>query len=119
MIKLDNFTKICNVSDLPNKRGRKFILDDDTEIAVFRVYEKVYAVINTCPHNQSHVMYDGYIDEDLYLACPIHGWQFHLETGETPPFCTDLGAKLETFNVKIENGEVWVEAKKKKKKWML
>jgi NAD(P)H-dependent nitrite reductase small subunit len=115
----DDFIKICKLSDLRNKRGRKFTINDGTEIAVFKVGEKVYAVLNTCPHNQSHVMYDGYIDDDLYLACPIHGWQFHLETGETPPHCEDLGAKLETFDVKIENGEVWVEMKTKKKKWMI
>ena len=115
---MNNYQKICKLSDLRNKRGSKFTLRDGTDIAVFKVGEKVYAVINTCPHNQSHVMYDGYIDEDLYLACPIHGWQFHLETGETPLHCTDLGAKLETFDVKIENGNVWVEVKKKKKKWM-
>lgn len=115
---MKDYTKICKLSDLRNKRGRKFNLEDDTEIAVFKVDEKVYAVLNTCPHNQSHVMYDGYVDEDLYLACPVHGWQFHLETGETPLHSVDLGAKLETFDVKIENGEVWVEVKKKKKKWM-
>ena len=115
---MSRYQKVCSLSDLRNKRGRKFIIDDDIEIAVFKVDNKVYAVLNTCPHNQSHVMYDGYIDEDLYLACPVHGWQFHLETGETPPQCADLGAKLEIFNVKIENGDVWVEAKKKKKRWM-
>lgn len=113
----NDYQKICKLSDLPNKRGRLFTIEDGTEIAVFKVDAKVYAVINTCPHNQSHVMYDGYIDEDLYLACPIHGWQFHLETGETPPHCTDLGAKLEIFDVKIEDGWVWVETKQKKK-WM-
>lgn len=117
-MKIENYIRICNIKDLPNKRGRKFAIDDGTEIAVFKVGENVYAVLNTCPHNQSHVMYDGYIDENLYLACPIHGWQFHLETGATPPQSTDLGAKLETFNVKIENAEVWIELKKKKKKWM-
>ncbi|HEY3250104.1 MAG TPA: nitrite reductase small subunit NirD [Ignavibacteria bacterium] len=115
---MEDFQKICRITDLPNKRGRKFTVND-RDIAVFRVYEKVFAVINICPHNQSQVMYDGYIDENLYLACPIHGWQFHLRTGETPPECTDLAAKLETFDVKIVDDEVWVEVKKKKKKWML
>jgi nitrite reductase/ring-hydroxylating ferredoxin subunit len=64
-------------------------------------------------------MYDGYIDEDLYVACPIHGWQFHLKTGYTPPLCKEYSSKLDTFDVKIVDDEVWVEVKKKKKKWML
>jgi NAD(P)H-dependent nitrite reductase small subunit len=111
------FIKICRVSDLPNRRGRKFKLTDETDIAVFKVAEKIYAVSNICPHNQSEFMYDGYVDEELYLACPIHGWQFSLESGKVPPGCTGLSAKLETYKVKIENDEVWVEVKEKKKKW--
>ena len=112
-----NFKKICKISDLPNRRGRKFTIDEETDIAVFRVAEKIYAVSNVCPHNQSNVMYDGYLDEELYVACPIHGWQFNLETGKVPPECKGLSATLETYEVKIENEEVWVEVKEKKKKW--
>ncbi|MBL8016633.1 MAG: nitrite reductase small subunit NirD [Ignavibacteria bacterium] len=112
-----NFKRICKVSDLPNRRGRKFTIAEDTDIAVFRIADKVYAVSNVCPHNQAQVLYDGYVDEGLYLACPIHGWQFHLETGKVPAECKGLSATLETYNVKIENDEVWVEVKVKKKRW--
>jgi NAD(P)H-dependent nitrite reductase small subunit len=112
-----NYIKICNTNDLPNRRGRKFTIAEDTDIAVFKVKGEVFAVSNVCPHNHSEVMYDGYIDENLYVACPIHGWQFHLQTGEVPPECKGLSAKLETYNVKIENDEIWVEVKEKKKKW--
>lgn len=114
----NRFIRLCKVSDLPNRRGRKFKLTDETDIAVFKVAEKIYAVSNICPHNQSQFMYDGYVDEELYLACPIHGWQFHLETGTVPPDCRGLSAKLETYEIKIENEEVWVEVKEKKKKWL-
>jgi NAD(P)H-dependent nitrite reductase small subunit len=113
---MGEFIKICNVNALANKRGAKYTLEDD-DIAVFKVGDKVYAVSNICPHNHSQVMYDGFVDENLYLACPIHGWQFHLETGEVPPECTGFSATLETYNVKVENDEVWVETKEKKKKW--
>jgi 3-phenylpropionate/trans-cinnamate dioxygenase ferredoxin subunit len=111
------YKKICSISDLPNRRGRKFTIAEDTDIAVFRVGENIYAVSNVCPHNQAQVLYDGYVDDELYLACPIHGWQFHLETGKVPAECKGLSATLETYNVKIENDEVWVEVKVKKKKW--
>ena len=92
-----NFKKICKVSDLPNRRGKKFTI--------------------VCPHNQSNVMNEGYLDESLFVACPIHGWQFSLETGKVPPECKGLSATLETYEVKIENDEVWIEVKEKKKKW--
>lgn len=112
-----NFKKICKLSDLPNRRGRKFTIAEDTDIAIFRIIDKIYAVSNVCPHNQSNVLHDSYLDEALYIACPIHGWQFSLETGKVPPECKGLSATLETYNVKIENEEVWVEVKEKKKKW--
>lgn len=113
---MDHYQKICTIDELPNRKGRKFIIDD-IEIAVFKINGKVYAVSNTCPHNQSKFMYDGYVDENLYLSCPIHGWQFHLETGKTPPECKELSSKLETYNIKIINNELWVEVKRTKKKW--
>jgi len=111
---LEKYTKICKVSEIPeNKRGRKFELEDGTEIAVFKVAEKFYAVMNTCPHNQTHVLYEGKI-EDLYLECPVHGWRFNLETGMTHPECPELSSKLEIFKTKVENDELFVEVKRKK-----
>ncbi len=111
---MGDFVKICSIGDLPNKHGRKFLLDEDTEIAVFKIDGKAYAVENTCPHNQSHVMDEGFVDENLYLACPIHGWQFHLETGKIPVNDEGFSGRLRVFNTKIENGEVWIEKKKKR-----
>jgi nitrite reductase/ring-hydroxylating ferredoxin subunit len=107
------FIKICKESDIPNnRRGKLFIVGDDAEVAVFKVNGKIYVVSNVCPHNHSNVMYEGYVDEGLYVACPIHGWQFSLETGLVPPHCTELSAKLENYKTKIENGDLYVEAKK-------
>ncbi len=114
---MGGFIKICKMSDLPNRRGRKFQFDEDTEIALFNIDGKVYAAENTCPHNQSHVMHEGIVDDKLLLACPIHGWQFDLQTGEVPPNDEGFSGKLRIYNVKIEDGEVWVEKKKQKFKF--
>ena len=112
---MDKYIKICNVSEIPdNRRGRKFELEDGTEIAVFKVEGKFYAVINTCPHNQTHMLYDGKI-EDLYLECPVHGWRFNLETGMTHPDCQELSSKLQIYKTKVENDELYVEVKQKSK----
>lgn len=113
-----NYIKICKASDIPNnRRGKKFTIDEDTDIAVFKVEGKIYAVSNICPHNHSEVMFDGYVDENLYLACPIHGWAFSLETGEVPAGCTGLSAKLQVFPTKIEDDDLYIEFKKKKLKF--
>src|SRR6266542_6958927 len=111
----NKFIRVCEISEIPdNKRGRKFTLEDDTEIAVFKINGGIHAVLNTCPHNQTHMLYEGKIGDDLYLECPVHGWRFNLETGKTHPECKELSSKLEIFNTKVENGELYVEVKKKK-----
>jgi NAD(P)H-dependent nitrite reductase small subunit len=101
----DQFVKICKVSEIYNRKGRRFQLDDENEIAIFKVDEKIYAVDNICPHNHTSQIYDGYI-ENMYVACPVHGFQFHLVTGEQP---TKLGCKLRTFEVKTENEFIYVK----------
>ncbi|MEO8666204.1 MAG: Rieske 2Fe-2S domain-containing protein, partial [Ignavibacteria bacterium] len=70
----ENFVKICKESDVYRK-GRRYQLDDENEIALFKVNDKIYAVDNICPHNHTSQIYNGYI-ENLYVACPEHGFQF-------------------------------------------
>jgi len=101
----DEFVKICKVSEVYNLKGRRFQLDDENEIAIFKVCEKIYAVDNICPHNHTSRIYDGFI-ENMFVSCPVHGFQFHLETGEQP---TKMGCKLRTFEVKIIDGHVYVK----------
>lgn len=100
-----NFVKICSISEIHDRRGKKFVLDDENEIALFKVGEKFYAVDNICPHNHTSQIYDGYI-ENLYVACPVHGFQFHLETGEQP---AGKGCRLRTFELKIIDEYIYVK----------
>jgi nitrite reductase/ring-hydroxylating ferredoxin subunit len=92
----------------------RFILEDESEVAVFKVDGVVHVVSNICPHNHTNVMFEGYVDEDLYVACPIHGWQFSLKTGEVPPGCTGLSARLDVYNIKIDGDDLYIETKKRK-----
>ena len=112
---MEEFVKICNTSVLKNKRGNKFIIDDDVEIAVFKVDENYFAVSNICPHNHSPVISDGFIDNDNYVICPVHCYRFNLGTGEVPEENKELGGKLEIFKTKVIDGELWIEKKEKKK----
>jgi 3-phenylpropionate/trans-cinnamate dioxygenase ferredoxin subunit len=82
---------------------------DDVDVAVFKVENKVYALSNVCPHQHAPVIYNGFI-EDGHVACPNHGWEFDLKTGDmkTP------GKGLDIYKVKIENDEVFVKVIKKK-----
>jgi 3-phenylpropionate/trans-cinnamate dioxygenase ferredoxin component len=104
---LNEFKKICSVDELKNKEGKRFLVDD-VDIAVFKVNDEIFALSNKCPHQQTQLIYDGFI-EDNCVVCPAHGWMFDLKTGST-----QFGSKgLDVYEVKILNDEVHVKVKKK------
>lgn len=106
------FEIVCKLTDIPdNKHGKKFILSNNTDIAVFKIDGKIYAVSNICPHNQSQTLHEGRVDENLFLECPVHGWKFHLGSGETSPECPEIRSKLRTFKTQIEGEYLLVELK--------
>jgi len=108
---MEGFFKVCRLNDLSENSGKRFIVDD-VDIALFKVDGKIYALSNICPHQHSPLIYDGFL-EDGCVVCPAHGWMFNLETGKTP-----TGQKgLNSFEVMVEKGEVFVKVFKKVLKW--
>ena len=79
MKKNDGFIKVCKNSDLKEKIGRHFFVDD-VDVALFKVDGQIYALNNVCIHQKAAIIYDGFI-EDGKVECPAHGWQFDLKTG--------------------------------------
>jgi NAD(P)H-dependent nitrite reductase small subunit len=104
------FVKICEVSELFENEGKCFILDDETEIALFKVNDKIYAVDNICPHNHSPVIFSGFIERNN-VTCPVHGYKFNLKTGKQPG---RAGCILRTFEVKITDNAIYVKQPEKK-----
>lgn len=51
------------------------------EIALWRVGGRVFAAVNSCPHQHSPVLHQA-TREGLLITCPVHGWTFSLETGK-------------------------------------
>ncbi|MCX7876583.1 MAG: nitrite reductase (NAD(P)H) small subunit [Melioribacteraceae bacterium] len=111
MNELDGFQKICSISELKEKVGKRFFVDD-VDIAVFRIGNDVFAVSNVCIHQKAAIIYDGYV-EDFVVSCPAHGWQFSLRDGKM-----NFGAKgLDSYEVKIINNDVYVKVFQKKMNW--
>ncbi len=106
----NEFIKICKIDELKDRQGKRFLVDD-VDVAVFKVDDKIYALSNLCPHQKTALMYDGYI-ENGKVGCPVHGWEFDLETGK-------LGDRrgIDTYEVKIENDDVFVKVFKKEFTW--
>ena len=74
-------------------------------IAVFRQPKGVSAIVAVCSH-QNGPLGEGCIKDGL-ITCPWHGFQFDPETGAAPEPFED---RVQTHEVKIENGHVWVKA---------
>jgi nitrite reductase (NADH) small subunit len=75
----------------------------EQELALARVGDEVYAVQGHCIHLQGPLC-EGRLN-GFVLSCPWHGWQYDVRTGENE---FDRAIQLQTFEVKVENGEVKV-----------
>jgi NAD(P)H-dependent nitrite reductase small subunit len=107
----DGFKKICKVSDLREKEGKRFLVDD-VDIAVFKVDGNIYALSNICAHQHTPLIYDGFIEKSK-VVCPVHGWEFDLETGNL-----ENGRRgLKSFDVKVLDDDVYVNTEKKEFNW--
>lgn len=107
----ENYVILCKVSELTDRQGKRFIVDD-TEIALFKVDNEVYALSNICPHQHTALIYDGFIEEEC-VVCPAHGWTFDLKTGKLKTGST----RLTTFPVLIKDDNIFVKVTKRDMKW--
>lgn len=98
---------------------------DGTEVAVFRFDGSFYAVSNTCLHDGGPICRGSvhgalareitpagerdreYFSDRPAVACPWHGWEYFLDTGE---HVGDDDLALPTYDVSVEDGVVFVEA---------
>ncbi|GBD90132.1 assimilatory nitrite reductase [NAD(P)H] small subunit [bacterium BMS3Abin04] len=108
---LEGFEKICKYSDIKENGGKRFYIND-TDIAVFKSENKIFALNNVCPHQHTAHMYEGFI-EDCNVVCPAHGWEFNLATGKMP----DGRRGLRSFEIQIIDGFVFVKVIKKEFNW--
>jgi nitrite reductase/ring-hydroxylating ferredoxin subunit len=107
----DGFKKLCKLSELKEKQGSRFIVDD-IEVAVFKIDGEVFAISNVCPHQHTALLYNGFV-KDGCVVCPAHGWMFDLRTGKRPS-----GTRgIDSYPVKIINDEVFALVKAKVLKW--
>ena len=99
---MPNFVKVAMVSEL--KPGENKVVNvNGEEIALFNVNGEFFATGNTCPH-RGGPLGEGYLEGDV-VTCPWHGWRFNVKTGVSLVMPT---AKVQSYNVKVENNEVFV-----------
>ena len=102
---MDGFVDVCAVNDIEEKRAKIATIAGE-RVAVFKYDGKVSAVSNVCQH-QNGPLGEGRII-DGYITCPWHGFQYCPHDGASPAPFTE---KVPTFNVKVEDGRVFVGEK--------
>ena len=86
------------------KEGEAKVVDvNGTEIALFNIGGKFFAISNTCMH-RGGPLGDGMLNKDV-VTCPWHGWQFNVKTGVS---IVNPAAKVKTYPVKIKDRDVMV-----------
>jgi len=103
---------------------RTLVEADGAEIAVIAHDGDLYAVSNTCLHDGGPICRGSvhgalaremtpagerdreYFTDRPAVACPWHGWEYYLDTGE---HVGDSNLALPTYGVVVEDGDVFVE----------
>ena len=104
MIILGNWIKACTANNVGN--GELFSFDhDDKKILLANLQGKIFATDRTCTHAEADLS-TGILSEEG-IRCPLHLSVFNLQRGQpqNPP----AEQSLKTYNVKIENNEIYVE----------
>jgi nitrite reductase/ring-hydroxylating ferredoxin subunit len=88
-----------------------------TDIALFNIGGRLFAVANTCPHyggplcrgrvtgaRRADAPYEHrWESEKRVLVCPWHGWEFDLESGNA---LFDSAVKVRVFDASVEDGQI-------------
>jgi 3-phenylpropionate/trans-cinnamate dioxygenase ferredoxin component len=100
---MNDWVDVARVDDFPpNQRG---VVDvNGTQVAVFNLHGKLYAIEDICTHDGGELA-SGKMDNDV-LTCPRHGARFSIITGEVlgPP----AYEAVHTFPVRVMNGLIQV-----------
>ena len=101
---MGNWVKACDANKVGT--GELYGFDyNDKKILLANLDGKIFATDRICTHAQADLS-TGILNEEG-IRCPLHLSIFNLETGnpQNPP----AEESLKTYNVKIDNNEVYVE----------
>lgn len=99
--------KIGSLQDFPDGQATELSLAGDS-VLVCRVGEDLYAVENTCTHDESPIGCSQLLGHEL--ECPRHGARFDIRTGEVtvPPAMWEIA----TYHIELRDQEVYLGEKK-------
>jgi NAD(P)H-dependent nitrite reductase small subunit len=89
---------VGGVDALPPGRGATVELDDGSEVALFNVGGKFYAIENFCPHKAAPLA-DSRLHGHI-VECGLHNWRFDVTSGEC---FTKRSCSIESYEVVVED----------------
>ncbi|ROR32069.1 glutamate synthase-related protein [Inmirania thermothiophila] len=95
---------VCALDDLEEDRGRE-VWVNRRPLALFLHRGRVHALEDRCPHREGQLSRGWVADGDA--VCPLHCWNFDLETGISP---YDLHDRVAVYPVAVRDGVVHVDA---------
>jgi nitrite reductase (NADH) small subunit len=102
---MNDWKKICAVSDVPVLGSRVVVSEEEGRIALFRnSADQIFAVRDRCPHKGGPLS-QGLVHGST-VTCPLHSWKIQLDDGQVAP--PDVGC-VKPFPVKVEDGDVFLQ----------
>jgi 3-phenylpropionate/trans-cinnamate dioxygenase ferredoxin subunit len=101
-----SFIHVCRLDEIEEGKTRVFMVEG-REILLASQNGKVYALENICSHDGG-ILGSGAI-VDGQIECPRHGARFDVETGHATRM--PAVAEIESYEVKITNGDVFIALK--------
>jgi len=97
------WVEIGALDDIP-RQGARVVRSSSGDIAVFRTLDdEVFALRDRCPHKGGPLSQG--IVHGRSVACPLHDWKIHLDTGMA--VAPDEGCAAR-FPTRVEAGRVWL-----------
>jgi nitrite reductase/ring-hydroxylating ferredoxin subunit len=110
---------VASVEEIP-PGGRKIVEVGGRSIGIFNVRGEFFALRNRCPHQGGPLCVGktwGLVTGDLpgqfefsrkgeILACPWHGWEFDMRTGQS--WCDPQKLRVRAYQVSVEPGATLV-----------
>jgi nitrite reductase (NADH) small subunit len=105
-MKMNQWTQICRVADIPELGSRRVARARGMDVAIFRNdQDQVFALLDRCPHK------GGPLSQGIVfgtsVACPLHHWTIGLHDGNAK--APDIGCATK-FTVKVKDGLVFLDA---------